>query len=124
MSNPLTPLDFPRESTPASVPGVQPKVTARLVNGCYRTGPTDEEVWERYAMCEDLAQQLAAYCQRKAAENLHWTREFSLERVERGLADKVRQGAWDVTTEEQQWVISRVRSILGGKTEKTCRVAG
>lgn len=112
MSNPLAPLDFPRESTPASVPGVQPKLTARLVNGRYRTGLTEEEIWERYSMCEDLAQQLAEYCRRKTTENPHWTREFGLERVERGLADKVRQGAWDVSVEEQHWVMARVRSIL------------
>lgn len=107
------PMDFPRATTPASVPGVQPKLIASRVDGRYLTGPTDEEIWGRYSMCEDLAQQLAVYCQRKALQSPQWTREFNLERAARGLAEKVRQGTWDVSVAEQQWVMSRVRSVLG-----------
>ncbi|MBC8748579.1 hypothetical protein F6X42_18820 [Paraburkholderia sp. WC7.3b] len=92
--------------------GTQPKVAVRLVDGKYVMGLTEEERWQRYDACEDLALQLAAYCTRKSTLNPEWTRECNLERAGRGMADKVRRGLWDVSPAEQRWVMARVRSFL------------
>ena len=103
------PADFPRESHPASVQGVQPKIAVGRDGERYITGLTEDELRERYEACEDLAQQLATYCTRKAAEHPDWTVEFNIERTARGLARKVSAGEWDVSVAEQQWLMTRVR---------------
>lgn len=107
------PDDFPREPFIASVAGSQPKLAVRSVDGGYRVGLTDEELLERYDACEDLAQQLASYCARKATENPSWTRGFNLARAREGVARKAKAGLWNVSTAEQCWVMKRVQEILG-----------
>jgi len=87
MLNRTIPADFPREKPLASVPGVQPKVVARLVNGQYIIGLTDEEWLERYEGCEDLARQFVSYCTRKVAENPALTRELCLVRARKRRVD-------------------------------------
>lgn len=42
----------------ASIAGVQPKVTVRLIDGQYIAGWTPEELQERYEICEDSATKL------------------------------------------------------------------
>ena len=85
------PADFPRDILPAALAGIQPNA-ARLVDGRFVAGLTEDERGERYDACEDLAQQLAAYCTRKASENPDWTRETAIERVRRGMVAKIRKG--------------------------------
>ena len=106
------PDDFPRESHAASLAGSQPKLAARLVHCTYVAGLSPEELLERYEACEDLAQQLAVYCTRKAAENPSWSRDFNLSRAHRGVARKVKKGLWDISEAERRWVMTRVREIL------------
>lgn len=106
------PADFPRGIL-AAVPGVHPKLCVRLVEGKYVSGWTEEELRCRYDNCEDLARQLVAYLTRKAAENPAWTREFNLSRLEKALANKGRSGEWDVTADEQAWIMNRLKVILG-----------
>lgn len=113
MSNRTIPDDFPREAPLASVPGAQPKLAVRLVNGKYITGLTDEEWLERYDGCEDLAQQCATYCARKVAENPALTHQLCLANVRKGFALKVQRGEWDLSDAEQDWVMKRARQILG-----------
>ncbi len=105
------PADFPRGEL-AAVAGVQPKLCVRLVAGKYVVGWTDEELRIRYANCEDLMQQLTAYVNRKATENPEWTKEFNLDRLKKALASKGRSGEWDVTTDEQAWIVARIRTNL------------
>ncbi|CAJ6616979.1 Uncharacterised protein [Burkholderia pseudomallei] len=107
------PDDFPRESYDASLAGSQPKLAVRSVDGKYRVGLTDEELLERYDACEDLAQQLASYCARKASEHPSWTRDLNLARAREGVARKVASGLWNVSAAEQSWVIARVQQLLG-----------
>lgn len=102
------PEDFPLEPAMGAVPGVQPKLLVREIDGQYVAGRTAEEHWERYLACEDLAQQLAGYCTRKAMERPDWGREYSLDRTRKGLAHKVAAGVWEVSAEEQAWVMRRV----------------
>ena len=102
------PDDFPIEPVLGAVSGVQPKLLAREIKGKYVVGRTAEEHRERYLACEDLAQQLAAYCMRKATENPEWSRAYNLERTAKGLRQKAEAGVWDVGTAEQVWVMARV----------------
>jgi hypothetical protein len=107
----VVPADFPR-GVPAAVPGVQPKLCVRLVDDKYVAGWTADELRCRHAYCDDLVQQLVIYSQRKDIENPDWTHEFNLGRTERALASKGRSGEWDVTVDEQAWIMSRLRMLL------------
>lgn len=109
----FVPNDFPRHDTISAVAGVQPKLVVRLVDGQYVAGMTDAELYERYSGCEDLAQQLADYCRRKATEHPEWSRAFNLERAARGLASKVESGRWEFSSAEQGWVMQRCAVLLG-----------
>ena len=60
------PEGFPRESTPAVVPGAQPKVCARLSRGGYVVGQSDDECRERWLLCEDHAKQLVPVTRKDA----------------------------------------------------------
>ncbi|CAJ0683609.1 hypothetical protein [Ralstonia wenshanensis] len=113
MAERTIPPDFPRETPLASVPGAQPKLAVRLVNGKYISGLTDEEWLDRYDGCEDLAQQCVIYCTRKVAENPALTHECCLTNVRKGFALKVQRGEWDLSEQEQDWVVKRARLILG-----------
>ncbi|KVD78106.1 hypothetical protein WS62_29475 [Burkholderia sp. ABCPW 14] len=106
------PGDFPREPLKTLLSGTHPKLGLRKIDGKIYAGLTEDELAERYEGCEDLAQQLAAYCLRKARENPDWTREFNLERTEKGVAKKCRD-EWDLSAAEQAWVVKRMRAILG-----------
>lgn len=106
------PADFPRKLPNGSVTGVQPKLLVRQVGDRYLDGWTDEELKLRHENCEDLAQQFAGYCRRKAVENPEWSCEFNVNRAATGLAQKVRSGAWDITPDEEKWIISRFQIIL------------
>jgi len=101
--------DFPREMYLASVAGAQPKFAVRRDGDRYTALLLDDERQERYEACEDLAQQLVEYCERKSRENPEWTAEFNVERTARGLAQKASAGRWDVSVAEQRWVMQRVR---------------
>lgn len=106
------PDNFPRPDMISAVAGVQPKLAVRLVDEQYVAGMTDAELYERYIGCEDLAQQFADYCRRKAAEHPEWSRAFNLERAARGLASKVESGRWEFSCAEQEWVMRRCAELL------------
>ena len=105
------PDDFPRESTPAVVPGAQPKLLVRRVDGRYQSALTYEELWTRYDACEDLARQLAIYGSRKM-EQFGWPKSDVLEKVERSLNRKVSAGEWDLSRAEIDWVMRRTRVLM------------
>lgn len=105
------PDDFPRSTPLSAVAGVQPKLAVRKVSDRYITGLTEEELQRRYAYCDDLAQQLMAYCRRKALEHPEWTHEANLDRMARGVAQKAE--AWDLSVEEQRWIEGQVKALLG-----------
>jgi hypothetical protein len=107
------PDDFPREPGLASLAGSHVKLAVRFTDSKYCTGFSDEELYERYGACEDLAQQLASYATRKASENPAWSHEFNLARTRKAVAKKVQQGVWDISEAELSWVMTRVQKILG-----------
>ncbi|MEX3999691.1 hypothetical protein AB4Y38_12425 [Paraburkholderia sp. EG285A] len=71
----------------------------------------DAEVYERYIVCEDLAQQLVTYTARKMAENA-WSLQTILPKVKAGFLKKTRSGIWEFSDAEVTWTIGRTREIL------------
>lgn len=112
MMSPEIPADFPRQPMLGSLTGVQPKLLVRKVGDRYISGWTDEELRSRYENCEDLAQQFADYCRRKADEYPDWTNEYNMQCAAIGLTRKVRSGSWDITPDEEAWIVSRFKEIL------------
>jgi hypothetical protein len=108
--------DFPREPYQGSVPGVQPKLLVREVDGRYQSGLTEEELWVRYDACEDLASQLSAYASRKI-NIAGLSRDAALTRAEKGVRLKVDAGKWDFSQREVTWVMKRTRQLLLAATD-------
>lgn len=109
---PTIPDDFPHGGLATAIAGVQPKLAARLVDGRYVVGETEEERLERYLICEDLAMQLSGYCRRKASENPSWTTDVVLERTRKGSDARITSGQWDISLAEMDWVMLRCKALL------------
>jgi hypothetical protein len=107
----VVPEDFPRETLTGSLAGSSPKLLLRKVGDRYFAGLTPDELYERYDACEDLAQQLALYTQRKI-DTEGWGFDKALHRVEMGLENKARTGVWDFSSAEIAWLMSRTRQIM------------
>ncbi|HEY0491503.1 MAG TPA: hypothetical protein VGD30_18485 [Telluria sp.] len=103
------PLDFPRPLHFGAVPGAQPKLLAVRYNGrFYSPGCTPPELYERWTVCEDLAQQLAAKSsESKAGKRSHLSEVAILDQyLPRLIATK-----W-TTEAEARWTIRRVAAML------------
>jgi hypothetical protein len=109
----VVPEDFPRETPAGSLAGSSPKLLLRKVGNKYFAGLTPDELDQRYAACEDLAQQLAVYTRRKI-DTHGWDFDDALRRVELGVEKKVRSGAWDFSVAEIAWLMARTRQIIKG----------
>lgn len=107
----VVPDDFPRERSSGVVAGAQPKLLVREVSGRYHTGLTDEELWTRYDVCEDLAGQFAEYASRKMSVSGLLLDE-ALGRVQKGLKAKVGASRWDFSRGEMAWLMKRTRELL------------
>ncbi len=105
------PDDFPRAPAPGVVSGAQPKLLVREMGGRYHTGLTDDELWTRYDVCEDLAGQLAEYASRKMSVP-GLSLDDALQRVEKGLSAKVGARLWDFSRDEMTWLMKRTRELL------------
>jgi hypothetical protein len=104
---PNVPDDFPRDVTPASLSGAQPKLAGRLIAGRFVVGQTDDERHERWELCEDLAHQLVGKAQKDAGKNPHHSSEDTLQRIRRAIESK----GW-VTVVEADWLLERLRVLL------------
>jgi hypothetical protein len=101
------PEDFPRDVTPASLAGAHPKLAGRLIDGKFVVGLTEEERFERWDICEDLAQQLVGVAHKEASKYPENSRDVILERVQRGIESK----RW-TSAVETNWLVARLRSLL------------
>lgn len=101
------PEDFPRGFAASTIPGTQPKFLARKIGERYIVGLTQEEIYERWDYCEDLAQQLAARTLRKQAADLIPDLDAFYKETER----RVRGQGWDLSEDEVQWLMKRTRSL-------------
>ncbi len=96
-----------RDATPASLSGAQPKLAARLIDGKFIVGQTDEERCARWAVCEGLAQQLVAKARKDADKYPHHSREETLQRMKQAIKCK----GW-TSLVETNWLIERLRTLL------------
>jgi hypothetical protein len=112
------PDDFPRDPVLGSVTGVQPKLLVREVDGRYQAGLTEEELWMRYDVCEDLAGQLSKYVHRKVATT-EMSRDVALSRAEKGARLKVDSGEWEFSQPELAWVMKRTEELLFAQSDVT-----
>lgn len=97
------PTDFPRSLGPAALAGAHPKISVRHVAGRYVNEIPSEELTERYEVCQDLAEQLAAYCKRKRREHPDWSRAELEHKLNRALGLK----RWELSDEELRWCVLR-----------------
>lgn len=101
------PGDFPRDVAPASLAGAHPKVAGRLIDGKFVVGMTEEERFERWDICEDLAQQLVGVARKDASKFPENSHEVTLGRVRRAIEGK----QW-TSVVETDWLMARLRSLL------------
>jgi hypothetical protein len=79
-----------------------------MIDGKFVVGLTAEERFERWSVCEDLAQQLIAIAHKDAAKFPEHSLEVTLRRVRRGIEGK----RW-VSVVEADWLMARLRILLG-----------
>jgi hypothetical protein len=107
MSNLEIPADFPVNRVLAAVSGAQPKIPMIEEGGKYYAhGTSPAEVAAAYALCEDLAVQLTAYCERKFAEGIS-SKQQVLHRAHTGLINK----QW-CTPQQSLWTLQRTANLL------------
>ncbi len=102
------PDGFPRDLTPAVVPGNQPKLGLVLSDGVYVVGQTDREQYERWLICEDLAKQLISVAREDRASHPLHSPGQTLERVRESVGRK----GW-VSPDELAWLTQRLKTVLG-----------
>jgi len=103
------PSDFPR-TREGSLSGLQPKLSARLIDGQVVAGMTEDELFARFEACQDLVVQLAEYAKRKQALNPAPSLKDFLRRLRQAVVSK----GWDLDVLELDWVMQRVAVELGG----------
>lgn len=102
------PADFPRPVHMGALPGAQPKLLMVMYGGRYYSpGCTPPELWERWVICEDLAQQ---FCRKsldsKVGKRAHMSESEILDQyMERLLKTGWRSDA------EMRWVIRRAAEL-------------
>jgi hypothetical protein len=101
------PDDFPHDVAPAALAGAQPKLAARMINGRFVVGLTEEARSERRQICEDLAQQLIVPARKDAAKYPQNSHDVVLERIRDAIAGKY----WGSVV-EMNWIIVRLRALL------------
>lgn len=103
------PSDFPRPVSTGTVPGNQPKFVVTNYQGkFYLPGCTPPELYERWQICEEIAQQLAVKSREsKDRKRSHMSESAILEQY------FLRLIRTNLTTEaEAEWVIQRVARIV------------
>jgi hypothetical protein len=105
------PDDFPRDVAPSALAGVQPKLAARTINGRFVVELTEEERFERWQLCEGLAQQLTVPARKDAAKHPQNSHEMVLKRIGVAIAGK----DW-CSVVEMKWIVARLRELLGWRS--------
>ena len=101
------PDDFPWHTLPAAVPGAQPKLGVIFSGGVYIAGQTSEERYERWFICEDLANQLLPVARKDATKHPEHSPEQTLRRVRISVSQK----GW-VSEAEMDWLLRRIKTLL------------
>jgi hypothetical protein len=104
---PGVPADFPVVAVNAALPGFQLKFAAVQENGkYYQQGLSPSQVMDDYMLCEDIAQQMIRYYDKKVSEKKLNPDEILL-RSYQGL---IQQG-W-CRPEHNPWVIRRLAELV------------
>lgn len=104
----LVPADFPRPVHFGALPGTQPKLLMVQYGGRYYSpGCTPPEIWERWDICEDLAQQ---FCRKsienKAGKRAHMSETAILDQY----LERLLKTGWG-SDAEMRWVIRRAAEL-------------
>jgi hypothetical protein len=102
------PDDFPRELDLAALSGMQPKVSARLIEGRYVVGMTPVERLAQYLMCQDLVEQLLAYHQKHQQDDP----PMDVEELVIRFYGTARRHQWPTTVLENLWIEKQLRAKL------------
>ncbi|RKE25188.1 hypothetical protein B0G76_6707 [Paraburkholderia sp. BL23I1N1] len=102
------PASFPRDMMPPVVSGAQPKLYAVLVDGIYVTGQTDTARYERWLICEYIANQFVPIVRKEGAAHPQHSNDRTLDHVCRAVAGK----AW-ISPDELTWLAQRLRTLVG-----------
>lgn len=103
------PTDFPRPVPEGAVAGVIPKFQMNYYGGkLYSPGCTPPEIFERWDICEDLAQQL-----RKSSLDAKPEADGNLTEVDilAGYLDRLLKKDWG-SEAEMRWVVRRTAQLL------------
>jgi hypothetical protein len=105
------PADFPRHADVASVPGTQPKlaVVRDAESGNYVAYRGSDETDQRFAICEDLAEQLASKCSRNRDGKY---RHLSENEILDQLLNRLLASGWG-NSAEMNWTARRTAQKLG-----------
>lgn len=104
----VAPADFPRPSPSIDGSMSSPAVALRRADGQHTDRLTDDELYERYELCDGMAQHVTDYCRRKLAMNPRLRVHTLLRRLKRGVLAL----GWDMRVSELDWVINRVEFSL------------
>jgi hypothetical protein len=110
------PADFPRPCIASALAGYQPKLALVGYQGkFYLPGGAPPELFARWDICEDLAQQFVPKCREsKAGKRSHMSETAILDQYLLRLL-KTNWGS----DEEMRWVIRRAAGILGWPVPET-----
>ena len=103
------PDDYPRDPHPAGLGGAQPKYAARLIDGRYVVGLTDEERKDRYAYCAAWVETLVAYVPNKRLRRP----DMSLEDILTYIHAGIRSERGDLGESELDWIMTQLRKRVG-----------
>jgi hypothetical protein len=95
-------------SDPASQLHVPPSFIALYCDARGRLGVSREQLWQRYEVCEDLAQQLVDHAQQIHHDH-GLAEDLVLARCRAGLLD----AASGLSGAEAGWVVTRLAELLG-----------
>jgi hypothetical protein len=104
------PPDFPRPPYRSSLSGAQLKLALVEYDGkFYYPGATPPEVWQRWDVCEDLAQQFSRKClESKAGKRSRMSEEAIIQQY----YERLLKTSW-VSEPEGAWVMRRAAQLVG-----------
>ena len=100
------PEDFPRDPFPAALSGSQLKFAARLIDGRYVVGLTEQERRERYEVCLDLVEQMKTYTDKKHLQ----LPDLSMEQLLDQIYGSIRRKDWGLSSVEFDWIMKELRA--------------
>ncbi len=105
------PVDFPRSETPGAVSGAQPKLLLTKVGDRFVAGFTEDEIYRRWLVCEDLVQQIVTKTGKRMREGRINDLNDYVNKLQVWLEAQVWEG-WSVTSAEARWMRDRIQKLV------------